>query len=883
MTKTEVKKTVVKIKKFLKQRDYDAIDTGIELARALDEPAVFESLLDGVIIGVDKWKRKELIRTNTFTGTGPAQPYLDYALWNLIGYAHQRSSIDNSIKTSNITEIILEWEKKDIKWEKIPSSFSNFNKLTTLKIRGESEWDDNWNNWNGGSVAQGGILENFDGISELTSLTHLSIDNSIIENLDFLSTHTKLESLRINCCSYLKNIDGLKNCKNLTTLCIKDCGSLENVDGLINCTKLVGCGCGMGSTSTIKSLNFEGCFSLKNVNGLINAKKLTNVNFSKCSTLEDIDGLANCTNITDINLGWDGGELITSLDGLANKKKIKQLNLGPCNSLENIEGLGSCTNLTDLTLREVYDIGSLSNCKKLESLTIRRSDVDITPIMKLKYLKSLSLDDCELNIAPWLIKGNQYFNLEERSLISAYQNKISLVVALNNNDKKTLSEYKNETSIDLSSCSGLTSVNGLAGFDKLSDLDLSNCANIEPRPSPVHMTTRAHVATYQIKLMRMAGLKIPNSYTDSALTIKKERKQLSGEEKELKPTIIKINKLLRSDNYEAGIELIKTLDDPKITKGTLKEVLKHPDYYEAGIKSVKTLDVSVIDKGIIKLLLKQRNYDAIDTGIELARALNEPVVFETLLEGCSIDEEGKLIRNKIFTGTGPAQPYLNYSLLNLIAYSSENTKIDKSLKYSKITTLALQSSYSIHSVDVLANLTNLTSLALRGCDSLENVDGLVNFPNLTSLDLRDSLKNVDGLVNLPNLRSLDLSYSLKNVDGLVNLPNLTSLNLSWCESLHNVDGLGNCTKLTSLNLSWCESLHNVDGLENCTKLTSLKLNGSWQDPMTITNIDGLANLTNLRSLDLSYCDEVQPKPSKDKMTTREEVAAYQEEIRKSMK
>jgi len=45
---------------------------------------------------------------------------------------------------------------------------------------------------------------------------------------------------------------------------------------------------------------------------------------------------------------------------------------------------------------------------------------------------------------------------------------------------------------------------------------------------------------------------------------------------ELKQNITKINKLLRSDSYEAGIELIKTLDDPVIKKGTLKEVLKHP-------------------------------------------------------------------------------------------------------------------------------------------------------------------------------------------------------------------------------------------------------------------------------------------------------------------
>jgi Leucine-rich repeat (LRR) protein len=45
----------------------------------------------------------------------------------------------------------------------------------------------------------------------------------------------------------------------------------------------------------------------------------------------------------------------------------------------------------------------------------------------------------------------------------------------------------------------------------------------------------------------------------------------------------------------------------------------------------------------------------------------------------------------------------------------------------------------------------------------------------------------------------------------------------------------------------------------------------------------LANLPNLTSLDLSYCNKVQPKPSIGKMTTREEVAAYQEEIKKSMK
>ena len=36
-------------------------------------------------------------------------------------------------------------------------------------------------------------------------------------------------------------------------------------------------------------------------------------------------------------------------------------------------------------------------------------------------------------------------------------------------------------------------------------------------------------------------------------------------------------------------------------------------------------------------------------------------------------------------------------------------------------------------------------------------------------------------------------------------------------------------------------------------------------------------------LDLRWSEKIQPKPSIEKMTTREEVAAYQEEIKKSMK
>ena len=50
VARAELKRNLANIKKFLKQRDCDAIDMGTELVRSLDEPRVFEELLKGCAI-----------------------------------------------------------------------------------------------------------------------------------------------------------------------------------------------------------------------------------------------------------------------------------------------------------------------------------------------------------------------------------------------------------------------------------------------------------------------------------------------------------------------------------------------------------------------------------------------------------------------------------------------------------------------------------------------------------------------------------------------------------------------------------------------------------------------------------------------------------------
>ena len=245
-----------------------------------------------------------------------------------------------------------------------------------------------------------------------------------------------------------------------------------------------------------------------------------------------------------------------------------------------------------------------------------------------------------------------------------------------------------------------------------------------------------------------------------------------------------------------------------------------------------------IDKIKELILGAGSDYNKIDAGIELARGLSEPAVFEALLDGCKMgpgdDVLGRYHRTIIINPDvwdiktyvtidgaedivevyeSESYKYVEYAILNMIALAPENSNIHSSIMRS-----------------------NLTSLDIGDCESLQNVDVLANLPNLTSLELgyKAFLKSVDVLANPPNLTSLSLrSFVGQNVDVLANLPNLTSL-----------------------------SLYSVDSLQN---------------------VDGLVNLTNLTSLDLRWSNKVQPKPSIEEMTTRKEVAAYQEEIKKSMK
>ena len=103
----------------------------------------------------------------------------------------------------------------------------------------------------------------------------------------------------------------------------------------------------------------------------------------------------------------------------------------------------------------------------------------------------------------------------------------------------------------------------------------------------------------------------------------------------------------------------------------------------------------------IKKLIVSRDTDQIDLGVELAVSLNNSSIFSSLLVGCKLTQvEGRyddsdkgtdLVTNKLFTGSEPAQPFLNYALMSIIANVPDNDEIeiDESIKIKNITELNL--------------------------------------------------------------------------------------------------------------------------------------------------------------------------------------------------
>jgi|TARA_B100001094_G_scaffold169885_1_gene164328 hypothetical protein len=161
MSPSEIKENVNKIKELLKSEDFGVVNNGLELARSLDEEAVYEKLLEGC--GADKEGRL----------VNEKKEISDYLVCSLasISYVQKAKEI-----LDNVTELDLNSCK----------SLTNIDGLANLKNLKSLDLD--WCE----------SLTNVDGLANLTKLTSLSFkggDN--LGNMDAMKNLTNLEYLNL--------------------------------------------------------------------------------------------------------------------------------------------------------------------------------------------------------------------------------------------------------------------------------------------------------------------------------------------------------------------------------------------------------------------------------------------------------------------------------------------------------------------------------------------------------------------------------------------------------------------------------------------------------------------------------------------------------------
>ena len=148
MSKPDLDIKIEEIKQLVTTPDYDTIDKGVALARELNEPAVFEALLKdcryeiGHFVKIDESssRHQPLIGNKMFPwirepGTKNTNPYLEFALLNLIGYAHEGSQLDESIQKNNMTKLFI-WGTS---FSQFPLGILELGNLRELHFSSESE------------------------------------------------------------------------------------------------------------------------------------------------------------------------------------------------------------------------------------------------------------------------------------------------------------------------------------------------------------------------------------------------------------------------------------------------------------------------------------------------------------------------------------------------------------------------------------------------------------------------------------------------------------------------------------------------------------------------------------------------------------------------
>jgi hypothetical protein len=536
--------------------------------------------------------------------------------------------------------------------------------------------------------------------------------------------------------------------------------------------------------------------------------------------LADIDALSGCRKLKRVELR--GNRRLASIESLRpSAGTLQDLDIAFCSALSSLKSLRDATRLRFL------DMGGIDHL------------TDLTDLKKLEKLESIELSGCE---------GLTSFKGLPLSTLSDFDRETGKVSdSLFLNDLKALTSLKHMpplapevTEFCLNRAAALTNLADLAasvdslrilrldqvGITDLNDLAaLVNLEILEVTRCPDLVDATALAKLKKLSSVRITGCKklelLPQSWESPVRSL-----NLTG-----------CGALQPLKTLPPGIET-KTIeiDDRKL------------------LPRAKPTKALKSDVGSVWKLLSSREIPNILMGLELSAAL-EPDDFHSLVADVTV-KGGKLTRGKRFTGTGPAQPYLDLALFGLMARSPAGSPLPK--LRAQIAELDLTLLTQAHPLD---GFTGLSRLSLHiGDEVTPDLTGFGPMPKLTHLKINGrswgssaALTSLNGL-QAPALTEVDLSCSrVQDISALRFSPKITELNLSENPGLTDISGLESCTPtLTTLNMSDCKLVDSLEVLKTAKKLKSLNLT----DCKALTSVLPLASCQSLETLDLERCSNL---------------------------
>lgn len=190
--------------------------------------------------------------------------------------------------------------------------------------------------------------------------------------------------------------------------------------------------------------------------------------------------------------------------------------------------------------------------------------------------------------------------------------------------------------------------------------------------------------------------------------------------------------------------------------------------------------------------------------------------------------------SKRFSGTRPAQPFLNVALLGLLSLAPARSAAEKLRR--SVTRIDIE----VADVPRLMGFTALESLSLFADDDVSS-----DAPRATDLSRFGPM---------PNLRSIQLSLSwIVSLKGL-HAARVVDAAFGHCTTLTDLGPLSELKCLVSLELNDCEALTDLGPLSGLQSLARLDLGSCW----ALNDLGPLSVLKSLESLNLSgYCGRLE--------------------------